>query len=449
MSAGPTDLLLRTGLITSIELVGVVLALEEHFGVSISDSRVTPQNFATLETIRVLVHGLRMGSLSAAYSRVPLLGSMRRVLRCPLRALVLVLVLLWGLDSMTASLLARWGREAYWEFLECGQRAYPYAGGFSHDDFRFAIQQHEIRRNPSTSRINVLILGDSGTIGSFVPAEEAIPAQAGKALKEKGCNLRVLNLAWYGRLLAKDLMLLQLTLDGSTRSVVFTLGADYFSQTAVDRWTFAFEHISVNWPLYRDFCKRLPLSERGPFLEMEQRLRQADLRHGGPIRRWLFDNTALWHYRPFLQYLLRVKALPEYVGSGMRWTVERASHGRALRGSKASAVWDRVLPGDLDELQLSMLHSVIRYLREQGVGVVLYVEPAGPNSWRDGEQHPGRSAESIATELALETGAVVVDETWALDTGDFLESSAHYTPEANRRIGRDLAEAIARVSGGT
>ena len=86
-----------------------------------------------------------------------------------------------------------------------------------------------------------------------------------------------------------------------------------------------------------------------------------------------------------------------------------------------------------------MLASVIRLLQRRGVQVLLYVEPVAP---RERRTPRALSAATLAAGLARETGCLFVDEAWALDAGDFTDSLAHYTADANRRIGEALAQAI-------
>jgi acyl carrier protein len=434
----------RAGLISSLELVSIVLALEQRYQVRIPDSLVGPANFASLNAIGRLLASVRTGDALPPPTTTSTLDSVKRVVRRPVWLAIAALGATFCIDVGLRTVV-NGARLQYARFLEEGTRLYPFSGAFSHDDFAFAVEQHAIRAKPSHARVNVLVLGDSGMIGSYVPASEAIPSHLGRRLKERGSDLRALNLAFFGRLLVKDLMLLELTLDDATRVVVFTVGAEYFKKTVVDRWIEAYPHPSFNWRTFQTFRRRIPPGEAAPFVAMEDALHDADLRHLGPVRRVLYAHSAM-RYGPFVQYWLQVEIPPYEWGSAMKWDMLRVAQQRLCREGPQLEVTDRVAPGELDVRQIAVLKSTIRYLRARSVGVVLWVEPAGPRLWRTTTGNGLRVVE-IAKQVASETGAIVVDESWSLDACDFLDSTAHYTSSANRSLGERLADPVLEAAG--
>jgi acyl carrier protein len=438
------EALWTAGLISSLELVTIVLALEQRYQVRIQDSLVSPRNFASLNAIGRLLNSLTTDDAPPATAARSGLDSVKRVVSRPLTLVAAALAVSFCIDVGLRIVVGR-AKMEYARFLEQGARLYPFSGAFSHDDFEFAVEQHAIRASPSHARVNVLVLGDSGTIGSYLPAREAIPSHLGRTLEERGSNLRSLNLAFFGRLLVKDLMLLELTLDDATRVVVFTVGAEYFKKAVVDRWIGTFPHPSFNWRMFQRFRRRIPPTEAAPFVAMEEALHDADLRHLGPLRRVLYAHSAM-RYGPFLQYWLQVQIPPSEWGSPMKWDMLRVAEQRLCLEGPRFEVTDLVDPGELDERQITLLKSTIRYLRARDIGVVLWVEPAGPRSWRTTTGN-GLPVAAIAEQVASETGAVVADASWSLDACDFLDSTAHYTSSANRSLGERLADPVLEAAG--
>lgn len=429
--------LLRSGVLTSIELIHVVAALEREFDCAIPamalDASISLEGLATL--------ALPAGSPTAtAPERLGSLGPLQRVARRPVLLVFALVGWLAVLDLGLAMLVRGPLSDAYQSFSEHGRRLFPYSGAFSHDDFSFAVAQHEINRMTERDQPWV-VLGDSGTYGLFLRAEEAMPARLEHAFRDAGQASRVANLAWFGRSLVKDYMFLELAWDAPLRGVVFTLHDDLFRRRIVDRWIRDFRHISVNAELLARFARRVPASEAAPFAELLQQLRAADRQRYGWLRRIGYRTTAVSHYGPFLRYLVTTRLLPAGFGSEGRAHASLEREGRSLLGMDPDPAACGLRPDEIDPRQLAMLRSAIRLLRERRVMVVLYVPPCAPLEWRPAMEARELSSSALAEPIAAETGAIVVDQTWALAAADFLDI-AHYTPRANERLAAAIAAGL-------
>ena len=178
---GPDDPLVRSGIISSLELVVVVLGLSDHFAVDIPDSVVTIDNFDTLSTLARRLAKLKQSQVPAGLQSdddtwtFPL-SSLFRALRRPVTLVFLVVVFLVFLDVVLMAVMKGPLADSYRVFLENGERLYPVSGGYSTDDLLFSVSQHKIARSSGARFPRVAVLGDSGTIGSWVTFDEAIPA---------------------------------------------------------------------------------------------------------------------------------------------------------------------------------------------------------------------------------------------------------------------------------
>jgi acyl carrier protein len=436
-----TKALLRAGVITSIELAGVLFALERRFGVAIPVSAAPQMSIASIR--RALGGEDTTGPRDPEREPDPVQRRFHRAARRPVIFVGAIVLCLVVLDLAVRGLVHGPLAADYQAFVEGGRRFYPFSGAFSQDSFRFALRSHEISAAPPATaeparELRVGVFGDCGTFGSFVPAAEAIPACLEAALRAQGTPAKVYNLAWYGRLLAKDYMLLELVWDRPLDFVVFTLSDDHLRRSATTAGIGLYRHVTLNWELLDRFKDRMPRGEQAPFRAVVGRLRRADLHDLGPLRRWEHEGLALAPYQPFLR-TLATAWLPGPFASSLREDMTLPGEQRAALTDPEAPLPPALRPDDLDRAQLRMLASVVHLLQRRGVGVLLYVEPVAPR-----EQRVDRvpSAASLTARLASETGSLFVDQSWALGRGDFTDSLAHFTPDANQRIGEALAQAI-------
>lgn len=434
--------LVRNGIITSIESVLVVLELEREYGRSDLEQLVTPADW-TLRRIAAVLTGesVARGEPDSGPAAASRLATLRRAADRPGYAVVAILLCFVIFNTAVGHAFSSFLAGRYRDYLERGKRFYPYSGAFSHDDFAFAVQHHEVSRVAAPHEKRVWMFGDSGTIGSFVRADETIAASAERVLRHSDPSVRVLNLAWYGRVLPKDFMLLEAVWKTPALAAVFTLADDYFSRSSVDRWLAEYRHVSVNVPLFDALTNRVSEDRRACFSDASAALHAADRQDWGAVRRWSFENIPIVRYRPFLQYEWHLHVLPSFVGSSMRAQTTTFRDFRYARDVAPRRLVAGVAPEDFDARQECMLETVLTMLERRGVRTALYVEPLGPASWIAAEPHR-ITAFDVATRIAARTGSQVIDLTSALTEEDFLDSAAHYTPAANRRIGERVASAL-------
>lgn len=433
-NAEPDVLLLRRGLLTSIELVTLLVDLEARFGVAVPESVMAPDRLSLNALVTAL--GGKTGRATPPE---------RRSVPRPLIALLTAAVAFFVIDRGVGAWVRGAGADAYRAFLEDGLRLYPVAGGYAQDDFRFATRHHRVRQAPSGPR--VLMFGDSGTIGSYVRADQTIPAYAERSLAARVPGARVENLAWFGRLLVKDLMLLEAVWEEPFDAVVFTVGQDYFSKGKVQTWLSKYRHCSVNWPLFAGLTERLPEASRAPFERLRARLEAADRSHAGPRRRFLFRVLEVEHYRPFLTHLLVDRGLaglgPFF--SPYRHQLEVVGARRVLADRTPTLVKPGLRPEDVDRDQIDILIAVAELLSVRGTEVILYVEPTAPADWPRSLEEGRVTGRDLAQEVAARTHAQIVDTSWSLEAEAFLDSQAHYEPAANAQLGKRVGEALAAV----
>ncbi len=74
--------------------------------------------------------------------------------------------------------------------------------------------------------IVIVAFGDSLTAGYLLPPDKSFPAQLGKALKQRGHNIRVENAGVSGETAADGLQRVEWTLSGKADAVILQLGAN-------------------------------------------------------------------------------------------------------------------------------------------------------------------------------------------------------------------------------
>lgn len=435
----PQALLLRKGLVTSIELVTLMVDLEARFDQPVPESAMAPDTLS--------LAGL-VAALGGEAARPP----PPRVMPRPLVALVVALLSVVLIDRGVGLLVRGPLSDTYRAFLEDGHRLYPVAGGFSQDDFAFAVGHHRVQRPAPGPR--VWMFGDSGTIGSYVTVKESLPAQVEMELRRMHPQAQVENLAWFGRLFVKDVMLLETVWDKPVDAVVFTVGQDYFSKRKVQTWLSRYRHCSVNWPLFEQFVQRVPADQRAPFERVLARLRAADAAHGGAWRRFGFEYVELEHYRPFLRYLFLDEGAAQLgpFFSPYRFQLEVMGRRRVLKDRTGEEVQPGLVEADVDEDQIQIMSTIVAMLADRGVSVVLYVEPTAPADWKrvvsaEGRRTGAQLARSVVEQAGMQGSLTssVVDTSWFLNAEAFIDSQAHYEPEANARLGSAVGRGLIAV----
>ena len=437
----PDAPLLQGGVVSSLELVVLLAALREGYGVEVTPARAA-QELRSLSAILDLVAGRRAPTAADAPQR-PGWGLWRRFCRRPGRALLGALLCLVLIDQGYRVAVERllWGD--YLRFREHGERLYPLAGHLGQDDFAAAAAVHEIVTEPDPPEGWVLVLGDSGTNGSYLDAHEAWPQRAEAHLAAQGVDARIANLAYYGRLLVKDLMLLEIVRDEPLRAVVLTLGDDYVSRQLTTMWLEDFPHISLNRPWLERYVERLPAAEQAPFRDSLAILRAADRAQGGALKRFGYRHTGLLRYRHYLRDLLLDRALPDTIGTRVKRI--KLTREQRLATSHTQLARNGVPRDDLDRDMLEVLRGTLTRLRARGLPVVLVLEPAGPHEWRRPGDPRLLDTGPLFAALAAETGATLVDLRWVLGVDAFTDTLAHYTPAGADLLGARVADALAEA----
>lgn len=455
---GPDDPILQSGLVSSMEIVIMVAALEQHFSLSIPDSEVTLENFATLGRLAALIQAKAEGKSLAPRDALLVHGLMKsvaRVMKRPLMALLLVAALLASFELLLPLLMQGPLAGAYHRFLEKGQRLYPIAGGHSQDDMSFSVGHHEILRTRPQDRPRVVVFGDSGTVGSWLPASQAPSVYMQKELRKSLPQARVYNLAYFMPSVLKDFMILESILEHTGgklpfEAVVFTLGDSHLSLDYRKHQLTKVPFIPLNHLLLKNFLDRVLGQDARRYEAIMRDLERADQEHHNFFTRWAKFHSALYHYGPFLRQLLDTaiyypmdQVRREYI-IGAKPLFEQTPE----EPPEDLAITRGVHKGNLDRLVVELFIKGIDWLRAQGVKVVIYIEPRGPKQWRRLYSEPdGRDAHDIAQQICASGRCAVVDLRWSLSGDQFTDNVAHYTKQGNQVLGRAVGQTLAEELG--
>lgn len=428
----PKTKLLKDGHLSSIEAVLAVGILETNLGTRIPDSVLQPDAF-TVENLSLYANGggsVKTPEQVRGLARLSLAAFQR-----PLALLGSFVVVFLILGKCTPSLIPNAG---YIAFLENGKRFYPQSGALSHYDFRQAMRFHEVNAMDPLKR-NVGIFGNSGTFGSYVSAEEAIPHQVQQAMSD---GTQVFNMAWFGEPLFKDLMLLELVWEKPWSTIVFTLTEATLKKDANQKWIRQYPHCTYNLELFQRFQERLTDTGLRASRQIERDLVFWDKKHFGAATRLAYSASPLLFYAPYLQNSLFAN-IPEHLiwKDRNRMRSERVYLQPGVPQHLEVGIEETNIDGDVSAL----LTATVSLLRQRGVRVLLYIAPQGPAEFTRSFPTHGRSISNIVESIAKETGASVLDASWELNAHDFLDDVAHLTRTANEKIGRLLALKLKQI----
>lgn len=456
--------LLRSGLINSLEIVSVTLALEAGFGINIPAAAANPQNFSDLNAIVRLVESLESGpnqqAIKESRRQHPLAASLLAALKRPallgLTFLFFALAVDWSIRVLIDGPLAA----DYRTFSEDGRRLYPIAGNHSQDDFEFAVGQHRIlRADPRSEAWRVAVFGDSGTIGSWMSWEDSIIAQTTTVLSKSAGGVELFNLAYYIRSLPKDMMILGSVLKRSEGSlpfdaVVLTLSDEYFSRPHFDHSASSYPHLSFNAYLLAQLRPLLG-AEHGALLDkMAAEYKRKGARLSNPLRAWLQKHSSLFHYSGYIRDLLNRKI---YAPLG-KPKFERAKE--LARGTTPmfdpvperpprdfSLEFNGIPDGELDGDVVMLLQALLAGLKRDGIPVVLYLEPIAPQEWQPYlNVAPGRTTTiQLLSNVCSPPACRMADARWILSGNQFSDSLAHYTKSGNAAIAQVVAKSLAQA----
>ena len=456
--------LLQSGLINSLELVGVTMALERGFGISIPATAASPENFADLEAITGLISGLREGRLPGSqdsdFAQHPLAASLLRALRRPIWLLVSFVVFLGAFDALIVYLHQGPLKPAYDAFMEQGERLYPVSGAHSQDDLAFSVSQHRIIQSRDAGAWNVAFLGDSGTHGSWVKSRFSLPAQTEKILARAGGAVAVQNLAFYIPSLPKDMMILQAIVSSAggkfpADAVVLTMSDEYLSREHFQSSLSSYPHLALNSGLLADFGGFLGAENSAGLQSISADFRRQARKLRSPVMDWLRLHSALFHYGPYIREVLNRKihaplGRPKYV-----WATELARSGKPFADPVPATPPRRfglrylgLSKDDVHAETLQLTRALLTRLDRLGIPVVIYIKPVGPREWQRALEQAAMGTLSSRTLLAQACRPErcrFADARWVLSGNQFTDTLAHYSVSGNEKIAGVVADALLAV----
>lgn len=457
--------LLRSGLINSIEIVSVTLALERAFEIRIPASAANPDNFASLNAISDLVHKLRSGGKALAKvgdEQHPLASSLLAALRRPLLLLISALVFAVLFDAGIGALCDGPLAPSQAGFTEGDARLYPVSGSHSQEDFAFAVSRHRIvRHNPGAGTWRIAFLGDSGTHGTWLPADQALPAQTEALLRDRRSGpVEVYNLAYFVTSLPKDMMILGTLLRESDKALPFdtlvlTLADEYFSRPHFENTAASYHHLSLNAHLLRDLSGFLGVEHEPLLARLAQGLKSRGAKLNRQPRDWLRFHSALFHYGPFIREALD-RAIYRPAGKPRHdWAKEIALGSTPLMDPvpahpppRYQLAFNGVPRDEIENDVVGLLRVLVAKMERLGIPVVIYLKPKAPREWRsdfDRPQPGTLSTLEILRGICQAPACRVADARWVLSGNQFTDSLAHYTRAGNRDIAAVVADEILRT----
>lgn len=454
--------LLRSGLINSLEIVSVTLALEAGFGIKIPAAAANPENFADLNAIVRLVESLKSGAHRPLTTgrRHALAESLYAALRRPFLLCLCFVLAALAIDGAIRLLIAGPLAADYREFVEDGHRLYPVAGNHSQDDFEFAVSQHRILRpTPTGDTWRVAVFGDSGTIGSWMSWQDSIAAQTAAELHRTSGAVEMFNLAYFIRAFPKDMMILGAILKQSGGklpfdAVVLTLSDEYFSRPHFEHSASSYAHLSINADLLMQLAPILAAEHR-PLLErMAKEYKRKGARLSNPILAQLQRYSALFHYGAYIRDVLNRSIYAPLGKPKFTWRDEFARGTTPMFDPvpprpprRDSVAFNGLAPDELDGDVVKLLQALLEGLAQQGIPVVLYLEPTAPREWQAYLAPPRGTVTTpqVLANLCAPPACRIADARWVLSGTQFSDSLAHYTKSGNAVIAGVIADALRLV----
>ena len=459
---GDEHALVQSGIISSLEIVMIGLELEKEFGLVLPDNALTIANFASVTTLAAMID-TRAGAGGHAsvapdepqdlYGRLQrsLADSLRRpLLFGALFALFLVLI-----DAVTLPLLIEHGplHKAYASFSDNGERLYRSSGGWASDDLQIAVARHRVVTESWQGGPRILFFGDSGTIGSWVKAEDAPPAQVEARLRQTWPSARVYNFGFFMRSFMKDAMLLEAVLkmkDGDLPmdAVIFTFSDAYFLKPFQDSLVAAMPYFSLNRDLLRDLPRHIGTQAPDAYSRITGELAVASAKHRNRFTEAVLERSSVYRYRTFLLFLMMSRGAGEAF-----WLREQAVGDKPLLPTRQpdpppgfqlhDAGFDTTT---LDRDAATIVDDVVDFLNRRGIKVYFFLRPYAPLEFK---AHPFNTAPMTNDNLIRERGwdrkATIIDLRWSLYGDQFSDTLSHYTPAGNRVLGEAIAATIAET----
>ena len=459
----PNDLLVQGGIISSLEIVAIGLGLEQEFQLPIPDSQLTVANFSTLETLAALMDRLSGNGTSpaeAAHEAVlykAVQDNLAGCLRRPISLVLMVSAWIFLFDLFLLSYTIERGplSEIYRSFSDHGRRLYHSSGGWAPDDLKFTVQRHEFIRTGQQAKPAILFFGDSGTIGSWVKADVAPPAQAEARLRQSIPDARVYNLAFFMRSFIKDVMLLEAILESNEKNtpfdtVVFTFSDVYFDAAFQKHLIEAMPYFSLNRDLLTRFRKRIEPPNAAPYDRIQATLSSANRKFRGRFQEYVLERTSAYRYKTFFIFLgVYGKRYLHGKDPAAFWSEEYATGNKPLFPVRLASppadfklhdtgFSDEPLHRDL----VALTNDVLNYLQSKNIKVFIFLRPYAPMEWQMQFPFKPKNIETLIREQGWDKKATVIDLRWSLHGNQFSDTLSHYTPEGCEILGRQIGDAI-------
>lgn len=458
-----TDLLVQGGIISSLEIVAIGLGLEQEFQLPIPDSHLTVANFSTLETLAALMDRLNGNSISPAetvheaslYKATQ--DNLARCLRRPISLALMVFAWLFLLDQFLLPYTIEQGplSEIYRSFSDHGRRLYQSSGGWAPDDLKFTVQRHEFIRTTRQAKPTIIFFGDSGTIGSWVKADVAPPAQVEARLRQSIPDARVYNFAFFMRSFIKDVMLLEAILESNEKdipfdTVIFTFSDAYFDAGFQKSLINNMPYFSLNRDLLARFRKRIEAPDPAPYDHLQASLSSANRKFRGRFQEYALEKTSAYRYKTFFLFLgVYGKLYLHGKGSDAFWSQEYAIGNKPLFPTRLASppadfkLHDTGLSDEsMDRDLVALTNDVLNYLQSKNIKVFIFLRPYAPLEWQTQFPFKPKNIETLIREQGWDKKATVIDLRWALYGNQFSDTLSHYTPEGCEILGRQLGDAI-------
>lgn len=446
---GETEGLISGGIVTSFDLVSLTVFLEERFSIKVPDARVSREHLDTLDQIASLVLELRgegtVGATPLARGRDPVARLVPSFRRAPLVALLAMLALAACTDRVLARLLAR---EDVLTRLERPSMPDRKRLSYVYPSYSRALARHELALTPKAKdEIRVVFQGDSGTYGSFLDADEACGAVAGKILAAKDPGVRVYNVSYFGQTFVKDAEMLEADLAYSPDLVLVSFSSTHLERTRnVEWWLKPATTMVYNRPLFTRFLEHVPRSAE--LEDYDGILAESEARNGMGLRHRVERVSATVENQLLLQGAL-VDLLPGALTPAAR-ARKKSLDPETTRVFRGVTARENPAPFTLDERAIVLLEAVIDRARAGGAEVVLFREPEATLPGEPARRIPWDEkgwktiAEAVRT-LALRKKVTLVDCLDDLAPEDFLDSERHWTREGNAKLGRAIGAELEPV----
>lgn len=453
--------LLASGLVSSFDLVAIGVFLERRFGLALPDAALARERLDTLGRIADLVltqRGEEAGKpqLAAALAPDPIALAMPSFRRAPVAVSVGILLGLTCVELIARLLVS--SPAILKAVLD------PDTSRLSYDflDYEEALSHHDLTLVPrSESEIRIVFVGDSGTAGTFLSAQEACPAIMGQRLLTQDPDVRVYNVSYFGQSLVKDAAFVEAIARRKPDIVVLSISSTQFDR-AEQQDCLVSRQKSVAWNrhLFHRFVESTG-KHNTALEELDATLSDRARSQGfGPeeLFRVLGDHSALVRNRLIFQ-----RGLREF---GKQLIAPRISHDAATTESvalihtapsphhryagKTTAELPPARPLDFDARQSELLELIVDRVRSVGAEVVLFLEPIPKIRGSPPRRIPWDEAgwqlfDNAIAAVRQRKNLDFVDARDTLEQEEFLDTDHHWSGEGNRALGELLAKEVAPV----